>query len=63
MLFYCLKRRKTTESKNSKVPKTNKGQLIILSECDVFDSKKSSFIKNQEASGVLTSLGIKAGLD
>ena len=63
MLFYCLKRRKTTESKNPKVPKTNKGQLMILSECEVFDSKKSSFIKNQEASGVLSSLGIKAGFD
>ena len=35
---------------------------MILSKCVVCDSKKSKFIKEQEASGVLSSLGIKTPL-
>ena len=32
---------------------------MILSKCAVRDSKKSKFIKKQEASGLLSSLGTK----
>ena len=35
---------------------------MLLSKCAVYDSKKSKFIKKQEASGLLSSLGIKAPL-
>ena len=35
---------------------------MLLSKCEVFDSKKSKFIKKQEASGLLNSLGIKTAL-
>ena len=35
---------------------------MLLSKCEVYDSKKSKFIKEQEASGVLSSLGIKTPL-
>ena len=35
---------------------------MLLSKCGVCDSKKSKFIKQQEASGLLISLGIKAPL-
>ena len=59
MLSYCLKCRKNTESKNPKVVKTKNGRIIILSKCAACDSKKSKFIKEQEASGLLRSLGIK----
>ena len=31
---------------------------MILSKCAVCDSKKSKFIREQESSGLLTSLGI-----
>ena len=62
MLSYCLKCRKNTESKNPKVVKTKNGRIIILSKCAVCDSKKSKFIKEQEASGLLRSLGIKTPL-
>ena len=31
---------------------------MLLSKCAVCDSKKSKFIKEQEASGLLSSLGI-----
>ena len=33
---------------------------MLLSKCAVCDSKKSKFIKEQEASGLFSSLGIKA---
>ena len=35
---------------------------MLLSKCAVCDSKKSKFIKEQEARGLLSSLGIKAPL-
>ena len=48
MLLYCLKCSKNTESKNPKVAST----IMLLSKCAVCDSKKSKFIKQQEASGL-----------
>ena len=59
MLSYCLKCRKNTESKNSKVVKTKNRRIMLLSKCAVCDSKKSKIMKEQEASGLLNSLGIK----
>ena len=35
---------------------------MLLSKCKVCDSKKLNFIKQQEASGLLSSLGIKTTL-
>ena len=59
MLVYCLKcRKKNTESKNPKVVRTKNGRIMLLSKCEVCDSKRSKFIKDQEASGLLCSLGI-----
>ena len=49
MLSYCLKCRKITENKNPKVVGTENGRIMLLSECAVYDSKKSKFIKDQEA--------------
>ena len=59
---YCLKCRKNTESKNPKVARTKNGRIMLLSKCAMCDSKKSKFIKEQEASGLLISLGIKTPL-
>ena len=60
MSSYCLTCRK---SKNPKVEKkTKNGRVLLLSKCAVCDSKKSKFIEDQEASGLLSSLGIKAPL-
>ena len=58
MLSYCLKCGKNTESKNLKIVNTKNGRIILLSICAVCDSKKSKFINEQEASGLLGSLGI-----
>ena len=57
--MYCLKCRKNTENKNLKVVKTRNGRIMVLSKCAVSDSKKSRFIKEQEANRLLSSLGIK----
>ena len=59
MLSYCLKCRKNTESKNSKVVRTKNGRIMILSKCLVCNSKKFKRLKEQEARGSLSSLGIR----
>ena len=63
LLYYCLKCRKNTESKNPKVAKTKNGRIMLLSKCAVRDSKNSKFIKDQEDSGLKSSLGIKKPLN
>ena len=63
MLSYCLKCRKNAESKNPKVARTKNGRIRFLLKCAVCNSKKSKFIKQQEASGLLSSLVIKTHLN
>ena len=62
MLLYCLKCRKNVESKNSKVPRVKNRSIILSSKCPVCDSKKSKFVKQQEASGLWNGFGIKTPL-
>ena len=62
MLSNCLKCKKNTGSKNPKVARTKNGRIMLLSKCAVCDSKKLKFIKQQEASGLLSSFGIKTPL-
>ena len=45
-----------------KVVMAKKNGTMFLSKCDMWDSKKSKFIKEQEASGLLGSLEIKTPL-
>ena len=63
MLPYCLMCRKSSESKIPRVAKTKNGRITLLSKFAVCDSKKSKFIKQQESSRLLNSLGIKAPLN
>ena len=63
MLSYCLKCRKNKESKNTKVVRAKNERIILLSKCVVCNSKKSKFVKQQEPSGLLSSLGIKTPLN
>ena len=62
MSLYCLKCRKNTESKNPNFVKTKTGRIMLLSKCEVCDSKKSKLNKEQEASGLFSTLGIKTPL-
>ena len=59
---YCLKCRNDTENINPKVSKTNNGRTMLLSNCATCNSKKSRFIKNQEAKGLLSNLVIRTPL-
>ena len=54
--------RKNTKSKNPRAAKTKRGKPMPLSKCAVCGSKKSRFIKEQEANRLLRSLGIKTPL-
>ena len=62
MKSYCLKCRKNTENKNSKVSKTSNSKTMVLSKCAICDIKKSRFIKNQEGKGLLSNLGVRVRL-
>ena len=62
MKSYCLKCRKDTENINPRVSKTSNGRTMVLSKCAICGSKKSRFIKNQEAKGLLSNLGLKTPL-
>ena len=62
MKSYCLKCRKDTENINPRVSNTSNGKTMILSKCAICGSKKSRFIKNQEAKGLLSNLDPKTPL-
>ena len=62
MKSYCLKCGKDTENINPSVSNTNNGRKTILSKCAIRGSKKSRFIKNQEAKGLLSNLGVRTPL-
>ena len=63
MLSYCLKCRRNTESISPKVSKTTNGKAMILSTCATCGSKKSKFIKQQEAKGLLSNLALRTPLN
>ena len=62
MKSYCLKCRKNTENINPRVSKTSNGKTMVLSKCAICGSKKSRLVKNQEAKGLLSNLGVRAPL-
>ena len=62
MKSYYLKCRKSTENINPRVSKTSNGRTIVLSKCAICDSKKSRFIKNKEARGLLSNLSVRTPL-
>ena len=59
MKTYCVKCRKNTENLNSKIFKTKKGILFMQSKCTDCGTKKSRFVKDQEAKVLLSNLGVK----
>ena len=58
MESYCLKYKKNTEN----IDPTSNGKAMILSNCAICGSKKSKFIKHQEAKGLLRKLSFKTPL-
>ena len=63
MKSYCLKCKKDTENINPRVSNTSNGRTMILSKCAICGSKKSRFIKNQEAKELLSNLGVRTPLN
>ena len=61
-MTYCLKCKKDTENVGLKLLKTKNGRAMLSSRCAVRGSKKSRLIKEQEAKGLLSSLGYKTPL-
>ena len=67
MKTYCLVKKvlfskERTDNANPKVIKTKNGRLMISSNCSICGNKKSRFIKEQKAKGLLSSLGIRTPL-
>ena len=57
MKTYCVKCRKDTEDIDPEISSSSNGKAMILSNCAICGSKKSRFIKNQEAKGLLSKSG------
>ena len=62
MKTYCLKCKKDTDNIDPKMFKTKNNRLLMRSKCSVCNNKKSQFIKEQDAKGLLSNLGIKIPL-
>ena len=62
MLSYCLKCKKDTEYINQKVSKASNEKIMFSSKCAVCNSKKSRFIKKQEAIELLNQIAIRTSL-
>ena len=62
MKTYCVKCRKDTENTDPKIVRRKNNRLVMQLKCSVCGFKKSRFVKEQEAKGLLSNLGIKAPL-
>ena len=59
MNTYCLKCKNDTSNIDPKMVKTKNNRLLMQSQCSVCRTKKSGFVKEQDAKGSLSNLGIK----
>ena len=59
---YCLSCKKYTKNTNPKIVGNRQNRLMIQSNCAICGSKKSRFIKEQKALGILSNLCIKTPL-
>ena len=58
MKTYCVKCRINTENIDPKIFRTKNNRLLMQSKCSDCKNKKSRFVKEQEAEGLLSNLGI-----
>ena len=58
----CVKCKKDTENIDQQMVRTKNNRLIMQSKYSVCGIKKSRFVKEQEAKGLLSNLGIKTTL-
>ena len=62
MKTYCLKSRKDTENIDPKIVGTKNDRLFMQSKCSICGIRKSRFVNEQKAKGLLSNLGIKTTL-
>ena len=62
MKTYCLKCKKDTDKIDPKMFRTKNNTLLMQSKCSVCKNKKSRFVKEQDAKGLLSNLGIKTSV-
>ena len=62
MNTYCLKCKTNTDNIDPKMVETKSIRLLMQSKCSVCGTKKSRFVKEQDAKGLLSQLGIKTPL-
>ena len=62
MQTYCISCRKNKENKDARVIKTKNVRLKMRSHCSICGNKKSRFVKETEAKGILSSLVISTPL-
>ena len=62
MKTYCLKCKTNTDNIDLKIFRTKNNRLLIQSKCSVCGTEKSRFVKEQDAMGLLSNLGIKTPL-
>ena len=62
MNTYCLKCKKDSGNIDPKMVKTKNNRLLMQSKCSVCGTKTSRFVKEQDATGLLSNLGIKTPL-
>ena len=62
MKTYCVKCRKVIENIDPKIVRTKNNRLVMQLKCSVCGIKKPRFVKEQEAKGLLSNLGIKTPL-
>ena len=63
MESHCFMCKKNSENIDPEISSSSNGRAMILSKCAICGSKKSRFIKNQEAKGLLSNLGIRTPLN
>ena len=62
MKTYCLKCKANTDNIDPKMFRTKINRLLMQSKCSVCKNKKSRFVKEQNAKGLLSNIGIKTPL-
>ena len=60
---YCVACRKYTKNINPKIVRNKHNRSMIQSNCAICNSKKSRLIKEHQAMGLLSNLGIKTALN
>ena len=59
---YCLKCKKETSNIDPKMVEAKNNRLLMQSKCSVCKTRMSIFVKEQDAKGLLSNLGIKTPL-